>query len=152
MVEIWFGILKSKCLKYDHFYSVAQLRESIIAFIETWNEYFAHSFRWSYTGEGLHAKAVRRFCRLLALGTHQMDSKFLKSQLLLMSHIAQNYLKRIPPADWLQLLELAAEKQSYISGIIENETGPRRKKTVCKAYEQFAQTVISRTEPLARAG
>ncbi|MDA2937096.1 IS630 family transposase, partial [Acidobacteria bacterium AH-259-A15] len=47
MVEIWFGILKSKCLKYDHFYSVAQLRESIIAFIETWNECFAHPFQWS---------------------------------------------------------------------------------------------------------
>jgi len=35
MVEIWFGILKSKCLKYDQFFSVEQLRQSIIAFIDT---------------------------------------------------------------------------------------------------------------------
>ena len=40
--EIWFGILKSKCLKYDHFYPVYQLREAIIAFIDTWNEFDAH--------------------------------------------------------------------------------------------------------------
>ena len=152
LIEIWFGILKSKCLSYDHFDSVAQLRDAILAFIETWNEGFAHPFRWSYTGEGLHAKAVRRFCRLLALETDQMDSKFLKSQLLLMSNIAQNYLKLVPQADWLRLLELAAEKRNYLSGIIEKETGPRRKKTVCKAYQHFAQTVISRKEPLARTG
>ena len=31
MVEIWFGILKSKCLKYDQFVSVDQLRQAIIA-------------------------------------------------------------------------------------------------------------------------
>ena len=40
-----------------------------------------------------------------------MDSEFLKSQLLLMSNIAQNYLKLVPQADWLRLLELAAEKR-----------------------------------------
>ena len=68
-----------------------------------------------------------------------MDSKFLKSQHLLMSNIAQNYLKLVPQADWLRLLELAAEKRSYLSGIIEKETGPRRKKTVCKAYQHFAK-------------
>ena len=152
LIEIWFGILKSKCLSYDHFDSVAQLRDAILAFIETWNACFAHPFRWSYTGEGLHAKAVRRFCRLLALETDQMDSKFLKSQLLLMSQIAENYLQLIPQADWLRLLELAAQKQSYLSSIIENETGPRRKKMARDAYRLFAQTVISRKEPLARAG
>jgi len=36
MVEIWFGILKSKCLKYDHFTSVEQLPAAIIAFMDTW--------------------------------------------------------------------------------------------------------------------
>ena len=39
----------------------------MVAFIETWNECFAHPFSWSYTGEGLHTKAVRLFCRLIAI-------------------------------------------------------------------------------------
>lgn len=152
LVEIWFGILKSKCLKYDHFYSVDQLQTSISAFIETWNRCFAHPFKWSYTGEGLHASAVRRFCRLLAVETDQMDSKFLKSQLLLVSNIAGSYLDLVPHADWTQLLELAAEKQSYISSIIEKETGPRRKQSAQEAYKQFVNTVVNRKEPLALAG
>lgn len=152
LVEIWFGILKSKCLKYDHFYSVDQLQTSISAFIETWNRCFAHPFKWSYTGEGLHASAVRRFCRLLAVETDQMDSKFLKSQLLLVSNIAGSYLDLVPHADWTQLLELAAEKQSDISSIIEKETGPRRRQSAQEAYKQFVNTVVNRKEPLALAG
>jgi len=152
MVEIWFGILKSKCLKYGHFFAVEQLCQDILAFIETWNECFAHPFSWSYTGEGLHAKAVRRFCRLLAIQTNQMDCKFLKSQLLLMSNIAENYIQLIPSADWLQLLHLAAEKDNYITNIIETDTGPRRKKIAREAYTRFVQTVINPTEPLAKVG
>jgi len=152
LIEIWFGILKSKCLQYDHFDSVDQLQTSISAFIETWNRCFAHPFKWSYTGEGLHARAVRRFCRLLTIETDQMDSKFLKSQLLLMSNIAAGYLKRVPHADWMKLLELAAQKQSYICGIIEKETGPRRRQSAQEAYQQFVNTVVNRKEPLALAG
>ena len=152
MVEIWFGILKYKCLKYAHFFSVEQLREDILAFIGTWNECFAHPFEWSYTGEGLHAKAVRRFSRLLAIETNQMECKFLKSQLLLMSNIAEHYIHLIPSDDWLQLRQLAAEKDDYITGIIERDTGPRRKKTAREAYNRFLETVINPAKPLAKVG
>ncbi len=151
MVEIWFGILKSKCLKYDHFFSVEQLREAIIAFIDTWNEFYAHPFSWSYTGEGLHGKAVRRFCRLLSIETDQMDAKFLTSQLLLMSNIAQNYLRIISPTDWHYLINLAAEKDDYITNIIESDTRPRGKIKAREVYSRFFETVINHTEPLARA-
>ena len=78
---------------------ISSVRESIISFIDTWNELYAHPFNWSYTGEGLHAKAVRRFCTLLSIETNQMECKFLTSQLLLMSNIAMNYLKHIPLKD-----------------------------------------------------
>jgi transposase len=148
MVEIWFGILKSKCLKYGHFFSSDQLCQDILAFIETWNGCFAHPFSWSYTGDGLHAKAVRRFCRLLAIETEQMDCKFLKNQLLLMSNIAEYYINLIPSADWIQLLHLAVEKENYITNIIENDTGPRRKKMARDAYSRFTETVINRYLPL----
>jgi hypothetical protein len=151
MIEIWFGILKSKCLRYDHFFSVEQLREAIMTFIDTWNQFYAHPFRWSYTGEGLHGKAVRRFCQLLFIQTDQMDCKFLTSQLLLMSNIAENYLGLIPPADWCHLINLATEKRDYITNIIESHTRPRGQKKAREAYSRFLEAVIHKTQPLAMA-
>jgi len=151
MVEIWFGILKRKCLKYDHFTSVKQLRIDITGFINTWNGFFAHPFKWSYIGKDLYAKAVRRFSRLLSIQTDQMDSKFLTSQLLLMSNIADNYIKSIPVADWFQLLDLAAQSDKYISKIIEMETGPIRHKKAHLAYTRFLEAVIDNDSRIARA-
>ncbi len=150
-VEIWFGILKGKCLKYGHFFSVEQLCQDILAFINTWNTHFAHPFSWSYTGEGLHAKAVRRFCRLLAIETDQMDCGFLKNQLLLMSNIAENDIERIPAADWRQLLHLAIEKDTYITQTIAADTKPRRKKIAWQAYARFHHTLVEPKQHLARA-
>ena len=151
MIEIWFGILKSKCLRHEHFLSVEQLREAIITFIDTWNEFYAHPFQWFYTGQGLHRKAVRRFSQLLAIKTDQMDSKFLTAQLLLMSNISENYLDLIPSADWSRFINLAAEKHEYITNIIESEPGPSRQQKAREAYIRFVESVINNTEPLSRA-
>jgi hypothetical protein len=148
LVEIWFGIIKRKCLSYDHFRSVKELRAAILAFTETWNEFLAHPFNWSYTGEGLYGKAVRRFCTLLAVETAQMDGKFLMSQLLLMSNLADNYLHLIPTNDWLKLISLAAEKHSYMTNIIDADTKPRRQKKAREAYDRFVQNVIQRNQLL----
>jgi hypothetical protein len=151
MVEIWFGILKKKCLNYDHFTSVATLRETITTFIDTWNDFYAHPFTWSYTGEGLHRKAVRRFCLLLSIETPQMDCKFLTRQLLLMSNIAENYLGLIPVADWLRLIDLATEKRDYMTNIIQSDSGPKRQQQASEAYTRFVDSVINASQPLARA-
>jgi len=150
LVEIWFGIIKRKCLSYDHFHSVQQLRTAILAFTETWNKFFAHPFKWSYTGEGLHVKAVRRFCTLLAIETDQMDDKFLMSQLLLMSNMADNYLHLIPADDWLKFISLAAEKHSYMTNIIDADTKPRRRKKAREAYDLFIQSVFKPDQPLSK--
>ena len=151
MVEIWFGILKGKCLNFDHFTSVATLREAITAFIATWNDFYAHPFTWSYTGKGLHRKAVRRFCRLLYIETPHMDCKFLARQVLLMSNIAENYLELIPVADWLRLIDLATEKRDYMINIIQSETGPKRQQQAREAYARFVDSVINGSQPLVRA-
>ena len=151
LVEIWFGIIKGKCLSYDHFGSVNELRAAILAFVDTWNEFFAHPFNWSYTGDGLHVKAVRRFCTLLAIQTDQMDCKFLTSQLLLMSNLADNSLHLIPTGDWLKLISLAVEKDSYVTNIINAESKPRRRKKARQAYDRFVQSVILRKQSLAKA-
>jgi len=143
MVEIWFGILKKKCLNYDHFTSVATLRKTIINFLDTWNDFYAHPFTWSYTGEGLHGKAVRRFCLLLSIETPQMDSKFLTRQLLLMSNIAENYLGLIPVADWLRLIDLASEKRDYIKNIIQSDHRPKCQNKAREAYTRFVEVVTN---------
>ena len=61
MIGIWFGILSKKCLKHQPFKSVAILQEKILKFIESWNGYYEHPFKWNYTGEGLHEKTINRF-------------------------------------------------------------------------------------------
>lgn len=151
MIEIWFGILKSKCLKYEQFVSVSHLCESIISFIRTWNDYYAHPFKWSYTGEGLHSKAVQRFNKFLALETDHMDAKFLKSQLLLMTNIANKYLECISSQDLHQLQKLAKEKQDYIISIIEREPGPQRQKKAKEAYQQFQDDVLGKASDIEQA-
>jgi transposase len=151
MVEIWFGILKKKCLNYDHFTSVQTLREAIMTFIGTWNDFYAHPFTWSYTGEGLHRKAVRRFSLLLSIETSQMDCKFLTRQLLLMSNISENYLEFIPAADWLRLIELATEKREYMTNIIQSDPGPKRQQQAREAYTRFVDSVINGSQLMARA-
>lgn len=151
MIEIWFGILKSKCLKYGQFNSVKDLCAAIISFMGTWNDFYAHPFQWSYTGTGLHSKAVRRFNNLLSLETEQMDAKFLKSQLLLMSSIANQYLEFIPSQDWQQLQKLAEEKREYIARIIYEDPGPQRQKRAKEAYQQFQHDVLGRVSDLELA-
>jgi hypothetical protein len=50
---------------------------------------------------------------------------------------------------WLQLINLAVEKHSYITNIIDTDTKPRRRKKAREAYNRFNQSVISQTQPLA---
>ena len=80
-----------------------------------------------------------------------MDCRFLQSQLLLMSNIAENYADLIPASDWLQLFNLAVQKDSYMTRIIEDDTKPRRQKSARAAYVRFRHTVVDRQDNLARA-
>ena len=54
-VEIWFGILTSKCLRLRPFRSVAALTDAIYAFVEHWNARMAKPFEWTYSGKVLAA-------------------------------------------------------------------------------------------------
>ena len=80
-----------------------------------------------------------------------MDSKFLASQLLLMSNIAEHYLHLIPGKDWFQLLDLAKQNDGYINKIIETETGPQRQGKAHNAYTRFVQTIEYRNLILDKA-
>lgn len=49
-IEIWFGILHKRVLKYGSFQSVEQLVEKVCGFIQHWNDFDAHPFRWKFRG------------------------------------------------------------------------------------------------------
>jgi transposase len=142
MIEIWFGILNKKCLKYQSFPSVQVLQEIIEEFIETWNSFFAHPFTWKYTGEGLHEKAITRFNKLLLIESSQMDIKFLTKQLLLMSNIAKTYYGKVHTTVWKQLHDLIVDKTDYIDSIISNAAKERQIIKAQNALDQLSFLMV----------
>ena len=54
-IEIWFGTLVRKLLRRGNFTSVADLENKIIEFVQYYDEYLAHPYRWTYTGKPLAA-------------------------------------------------------------------------------------------------
>jgi transposase len=49
-VEIWFGILHKRVLKYGSFSNAEQLEDRVCGFIDHWNRHEAHPFRWKFRG------------------------------------------------------------------------------------------------------
>ena len=52
-VELWFGIMTRRVLRYGSFRSPDELVDSVEAFIDEWNAAEAHPFRWTYRGTPL---------------------------------------------------------------------------------------------------
>ena len=48
-VELWFGIVSRRVLRYGHFRSVNELVSALESFVDQWNTE-AHPFRWTYGG------------------------------------------------------------------------------------------------------
>jgi len=120
MIEIWFGILNQKSIKYRRFPNTDILKKIILDFINTWNKYYAHPFNWKYKGEGLHENAVSRFNKVLLIESNQMDVSFLNNQFLLMSNIFQLFPSIVRTKQWNQLKQLIVLKNDYITAIIDN--------------------------------
>ena len=51
-VEVWFGILQRRVLRYGSFRDLAALRARIRGFVAHWNRREAHPFRWKFRGVG----------------------------------------------------------------------------------------------------
>lgn len=49
-IEVWFSILSRKLLAVESFTSVEDLQTKVFEFVEYYNRYHAHPFRWTYTG------------------------------------------------------------------------------------------------------
>ena len=52
-IELWFGIISRRVLRYGDFRSPDELVAAIESFIDTWNRREAHPFRWTYQGHPL---------------------------------------------------------------------------------------------------
>ena len=83
MIESWFSVFKSHCIRYSWLDSVAELRDEINMFTQFWNQHFAHPFTFRYDGVDLQEAFIRRFTRLLCSKNNQRDCKFLTNQILL---------------------------------------------------------------------
>jgi len=49
-VELWFAIVSRRVLRHGNFRTLNELVAAIEMFIEEWNEWEAHPFRWTYLG------------------------------------------------------------------------------------------------------
>jgi transposase len=54
-IELFFGILQRQCLRNGSFATTAELRRTVLAFIEFWNLHKARPFRWTFTGYPLQS-------------------------------------------------------------------------------------------------
>jgi len=125
-VELWFGIVAAKCLKGRSFRSVDELTETLLAFHHTWNEHFAHPFNWTYTGDGLHEKAVRRFTNWLVLKPSKLNRKFLHKQLQLLRNMVDDYWPAVPNKQWQSLHQALLDSKDYLREIIDRHDETNR--------------------------
>jgi transposase len=49
-VELWFAIVTRRVLRHGNFHTLDELVAAIEMFIDDWNEWEAHPFRWTYLG------------------------------------------------------------------------------------------------------
>jgi len=141
MIESWFSVMKSHCLRHSWFDSVDALRDEIAEFIRTWNQRFAHPFKFRYDGVGLQESFICRLTRLIASKSPQMDTKFLTNQFLLLHNVWSNYHGNVSPQNWAEFYDKFEKGEKIIQRIIETEKGPIRKKRAQEALEKLKNTL-----------
>ena len=52
-IELWFSVLARRVLRRGDFHSKEEVTEKILAYIDYYNTYRAHPYRWTYTGKPL---------------------------------------------------------------------------------------------------
>jgi len=50
-VEIWFGLLQRRILRYGSFSSPEKLEASLLGFVDHWNTFEAHPWKWTFRGQ-----------------------------------------------------------------------------------------------------
>lgn len=52
-VELWFGVLAHRFLKRGDFRTPAEFEAKLRAYLDDYNDHYAHPYRWTYTGQPL---------------------------------------------------------------------------------------------------
>jgi hypothetical protein len=139
-VEIWFGIVGGKVFS-ESFGSPEQLKIAFDAFVAEWNSLFAHPFRWSHDGKGLHQKVVKRFTEMLRDSVTQIEMRVLTKQMRLMSNLLDHYFTEVSEDVWNELARTLASQAAAIVDIIQREDGPQRKKKAEQAITALTVTL-----------
>lgn len=132
LVEFWFGIMNKKVLN-DSYGSAQELKEAFEAFLEEWNTLLAHPFNWTYTGRGLHQKAVNRFTKILKQSADKLEVTSLTKQLKLMLNLFNNDFDKIPEENWKYQFNIFQSQEKILRSNIMNEKGPKKKEKAVQA-------------------
>jgi len=142
LVEFWFGIMNKKVLN-ESYGSAEELKVNFEAFLEEWNTLLAHPFRWSYSGKGLHEKAVNRFAEMLKQAANKLEISTLTKQLLLMTNLFCHYRSEIPRKNWERLYDLLQFQKITLRNSIINERGPSKKKNAINALNSLLSVLTN---------
>ncbi len=126
LVEFWFGIMNKKVLN-ESYGAAEELKKSFGAFLEEWNTLLAHPFKWSYDGNGLEAKAVERFVKILNQSANKLEISTLSKQLELIFNVFSDCFLKVKTARWDKLFDTLKSREETLRNIIKNENGPKRK-------------------------
>lgn len=143
LVEIWFGIMGKKVL-CESFESPDALITAFEAFVIQWNSFLAHPFNWTYNGDGLHDRAVKRFIDMLGNSSMQMDTRILTKMLSLMTNLLTDYFSLINEETWQRLSNRVSEKYDQIQEMIKKEPGSIKKKKLEIAVANFVNALFGK--------
>lgn len=142
LIENWFGIMKKNCLDRCSVCSKEELSQNIMNFSSTWNQEYAHPFKWNYSGENLRGKTVRKFTYWLQEESSLMSGKFLKKQLMLMSNLIREDWPKVPVHDWNRLVAIVEDKQEYLNSVVATIDSNTFKNTKAKTEKEREAKII----------
>lgn len=145
MVEIWFGIMNRHCLN-DSYSGPAELKEAFEGFVQFWNDELAHPFNWTYTGEGLHEKAVKRFTKILASPATSTPVKSWIKYLKLMYNLKLNYADKISNRTWDDMTSSLLKKDPELQILFNEDDGLLRKKNAKESLDKLVKILNMRTQ------
>lgn len=151
LIENWFGIMKKNCLDRCSVKSKEELSQNIINFNNTWNRQYAHPFKWSYNGEDLRGKTVRKFTYWLQEESSLMSGKFLEKQLNLMTNLIHNECDKVQKHDWRRLGAVIESKQEYFSSVVESIDSHTFKNIKAKTTEEREIKIANKIEKAKQA-
>jgi len=151
LIENWFGIMKKNCLDGSSVRSKAELSKNIMDFNNTWNQQYAHPFKWSYDGKELRGKTVRKLLYWLQEESSSMTGKFLGKQLKLMTNLIHDDWDKVSEHDWSRLASTIGAKHEYLSFIVESINSDVFKNTKAKTPEERAIKISNKIEDAKRA-